>query len=168
MPAHIAASLTLTSLGSSPRDRWNRRAYANRALSVHCDGRFCTHTFFRSGTALEAPEPVPAAQARVPSTSASPAPDAGARARSSSATAGKKNQKRKKIELTLPDSSDEEDDSGGDLRAKIARLEGENARLRGAVKAEPGVKIKEEPKIKKEKYKTSQENGKVVLDLLDE
>ncbi|GAA5958151.1 hypothetical protein JCM8115_003996 [Rhodotorula mucilaginosa] len=117
---------------------------------------------------LEAPDPVPEAQARVPSTSASPAPGAGARARSSSATAGKKNQKRKKIELTLPESSDEDDDGGGDLRAKIARLEGENARLRGGVKAEPGVKIKDEPKVKKEKYKTTQENGKVVLDLLDE
>lgn len=122
----------------------------------------------RFGTALEAPDPVPEAQARVPSTSASPAPGAGARARSSSATAGKKNQKRKKIELTLPESSDEDDDGGGDLRAKIARLEGENARLRGGVKAEPGVKIKDEPKVKKEKYKTTQENGKVVLDLLDE
>ena len=124
--------------------------------------------YFDCGTALEAPEPVPEAQARVPSTSASPAPGDGSRARSSSADAGKKNQKRKKIELTLPESSDEDDDGGGDLRAKIARLEGENARLRGGVKAEPGVKIKDEPKVKKEKYKTTQENGKVVLDLLDE
>ncbi|KAG0666066.1 hypothetical protein C6P46_005417 [Rhodotorula mucilaginosa] len=116
---------------------------------------------------LEAPEPVPEAQARVPSTSASPAPGDGSRARSSSADAGKKNQKRKKIELTLSDSSDE-DSSGGDLRAKIARLEAENARLRGGVKAEPGVKVEDEIKVKKEKYTTTQENGKVVLDLLDE
>lgn len=114
------------------------------------------------------PDPAPVAQARVPSTSASPAPDAGARARSSSATTRKKDQKRKKIELTLPDSSDEDDDGGGDLRAKIAHLEGENARLRGAVKFEPGIKIKDEPTVKKDKYKTTQENGKVVLDLLDE
>ena len=123
--------------------------------------------YFDCGTALEAPEPVPEAQARVPSTSASPAPGDGSRARSSSADAGKKNQKRKKIELTLSDSSDE-DSSGGDLRAKIARLEAENARLRGGVKSEPGVKVEDDIKVKKEKYTTTQENGKVVLDLLDE
>lgn len=54
------------------------------------------------------------------------------------------------------------------MRAKIARLEAENARLRGGVKAEPGVKVEDEVKVKTEKYKTTQENGKVVLDLLDE
>ena len=107
-------------------------------------------------------------QEPVSSTSPSPAPGAGSRASSSSAAAGKKNQKRKKIELTLPESSDEDDDGGGDLRAKIARLEGENARLRGGVKAEPGVKVKDKPKVKKEKLKCTQEKGKVVLDLLDE
>lgn len=54
------------------------------------------------------------------------------------------------------------------MRAKIARLEAENARLRGGVKAEPGVKVKDKPKVKKEKLKCTQEKGKVVLDLLDE
>ncbi|KWU46679.1 hypothetical protein RHOSPDRAFT_31495 [Rhodotorula sp. JG-1b] len=116
---------------------------------------------------LEAPEPVPAVQERVSSTFASPAPRAGSHAGSSSATTSRKSQKRKRIELTLSDSSDE-DGGGGDLRAKIARLEAENARLRGGVKAEPGVKVEDEVKVKTEKYKTRQENGKVMLDLLDE
>ena len=48
------------------------------------------------------------------------------------------------------------------MRAKIARLEAEVATLRG------GVRDKDEPKVKKEKFKYTQENGKVVLDLLDD
>ncbi|KAG0666065.1 hypothetical protein C6P46_005416 [Rhodotorula mucilaginosa] len=95
------------------------------------------------------------------STSASPKLEAGSHASSSSATAGKKKHKRKKIELTLPESSDEDDD-GGKLRAKIARLEAEVATLRA------DVKDKKAGKVKKEKFKATQENGKVVLDLLDE
>ena len=82
-------------------------------------------------------------QERVSSTFASPAPRAGSHAGSSSATTSRKSQTRKRIELTLSDSSDE-DGGGGDLRAKIARLEAENARLRGGVKAEPGVKVEDE------------------------
>ncbi|GAA5991976.1 hypothetical protein JCM10908_000680 [Rhodotorula pacifica] len=113
---------------------------------------------YRSRT-MEAPEPVPAVQDRGSSASESPAPDAGSRAGSSSSAAGKKTKKRKKIELTLPESDDENDD-GGDLRAKIARLEAENAKLRSGVKAEPGVEVKKE-KIKPEKVKVkvSEENG---------
>lgn len=76
-------------------------------------------------------------------------------------------QKRKKIELTLPESSDE-DDNGGKLRAKIARLEAENAKLRGGVKSEPAIRVEDEFKVKKKNYTTTQENGKMVLDLLDD
>ncbi|TKA55322.1 hypothetical protein B0A53_02246 [Rhodotorula sp. CCFEE 5036] len=110
---------------------------------------------------LEAPKPVTGANGRSSSTSASPKLEAGSHASSSSATAGKKKHKRKKIELTLPESSDEDDD-GGKLRAKIARLEAEVATLRA------DVKDKKAGKVKKEKFKATQENGKVVLDLLDE
>ncbi|GAA6011186.1 hypothetical protein JCM8202_003926 [Rhodotorula sphaerocarpa] len=56
---------------------------------------------------------------------------------------------------------------GGDLRAKIARLEAENARLRGP----GGVKLKGSRKIKAEKeevdFKVTEKDGKTVLDIFD-
>ncbi|BGP52846.1 hypothetical protein JCM8202v2_000403 [Rhodotorula sphaerocarpa] len=83
----------------------------------------------------------------------------------------KKKAKRRTIELTLSDS--DSDDDGPDLRAKVARLEAENARLRGpsAVKLEGGRKVKAEKGVKTEKeevdFKVTKKDGKVVLDILD-
>lgn len=83
----------------------------------------------------------------------------------------KKGPKRRTIELTLSDS--DSDDDGADLRAKVARLEAENARLRGpsAVKLEGGRKVKAEKGVKAEKeevdFKVTKKDGKVVLDILD-
>ncbi|GAA5866350.1 hypothetical protein JCM3774_006626 [Rhodotorula dairenensis] len=99
---------------------------------------------------LDEAEPVQPEQERGSSPSGSPAPGPAPHARSSSTAAGRK---RKKIELTLPESDSDDDADGGDLRAKIARLEAENAKLRGNEKV---------------KVKVTTENGKVVLDLLDE
>ncbi|GAA5991979.1 hypothetical protein JCM10908_000681 [Rhodotorula pacifica] len=130
------------------------------------------------GLTPSAPEPEPGMPDRVSSNSASPAPALRAGSTSSGTSANKQSKKRKTIELTLPDSdSDDADDE--DVRAKIARLEAEVSKLRQKVKAEPGaepvvktepsIKIKEE-KIKKEKTEVrfTEDNGRVVLDLLDD
>lgn len=64
-------------------------------------------------------------------------------------------------------SDSDSDADGGDLRAKIARLEAENARLRGP----GGVKLKGSRKIKAEKeevdFKVTEKDGKTVLDIFD-
>ncbi|BGP52845.1 hypothetical protein JCM8202v2_000402 [Rhodotorula sphaerocarpa] len=66
-----------------------------------------------------------------------------------------------------PSPASSSDADGGDLRAKIARLEAENARLRGP----GGVKLKGSRKIKAEKeevdFKVTEKDGKTVLDIFD-
>ncbi|POY71324.1 hypothetical protein BMF94_5636 [Rhodotorula taiwanensis] len=86
---------------------------------------------------------------------------------STSTSSGRQSKKRKKqIELTLAESSDEDD--GSDLRAKVAKVEAASGEAR--VKTEPGKRVKFEPGVKAEKVnvKVSRENGKVVLDILDD
>ncbi|BGO99290.1 hypothetical protein JCM10021v2_002962 [Rhodotorula toruloides] len=95
--------------------------------------------------ASPSPEPAPAA----------PSPNA---ARKSPDV---KLNKRKTNVITL---SDDDDDDDSDLRAKIARLEAENAKLKnGGVKEEKKPKIKDEPL----RMNVKKENGQTVIDLLD-
>ncbi|BGP44688.1 hypothetical protein JCM10450v2_000502 [Rhodotorula kratochvilovae] len=109
------------------------------------------------GIVEAAPQPSPSPEP-VASTSGAAA---AARAGSGSSPAANR-KKRKGSAISLSD----DDDAGEDLRAKIARLETENAKLKGGVKRE---KEDVKPKVKGEPIgKVRTENGKTVIDLLDE
>ncbi|BGP36613.1 hypothetical protein JCM10449v2_000514 [Rhodotorula kratochvilovae] len=98
-----------------------------------------------------------------PRLAASPPPARAASAAASASGSGSPVDSRKKRKTSALSLSDNEDE---DLRAKIARLESENSKLKGGVKREKGdVK----PKVKGEPIgKVRKENGRTVIDLLDE
>ncbi|GEM06188.1 hypothetical protein Rt10032_c01g0205 [Rhodotorula toruloides] len=137
--------------------------YTDRPCSVkyvdHDDCPSYTLEFkYRSRTLLELEdivEPLPRA-----SPSPEPAPAAPSH-KSARKSPDVKSKKRKTDVITLSD--DDEDDESG-LRAKVARLEAENAKLKqGGVKEENKPKVKDEPLS----MKVKKEGGQMVIDLLD-
>lgn len=99
--------------------------------------------------------------AALPRTSPSPAPASPARSpKAALKSPDIKGKKRKTDVITLSDDDDDETD----LRAKVARLEAENAKLKsGGVKAEKKPKVKDEPL----RMNIKKENGQMVIHLLD-
>ncbi|BGP36612.1 hypothetical protein JCM10449v2_000513 [Rhodotorula kratochvilovae] len=109
------------------------------------------------GIVEAAPQPSPSPEPVASTSGAAAAARAGS---GSSPSANRKKRKGSAISLS------DDDDAGEDLRAKIARLEAENAKLKGGVKRE---KEDVKPKVKGEPIgKVRTENGKTVIDLLDE
>ncbi|KAG0666063.1 hypothetical protein C6P46_005414 [Rhodotorula mucilaginosa] len=81
-------------------------------------------------------------------------------------------KKRKSETMCLAESDSESEDAHDDLREKLARLEAELAVLRGNVKPEPPStnrkKVKRELTTTQENVKVTEEDGRVVLELLDD
>lgn len=74
--------------------------------------------------------------------------------------------------MCLSESESDSEDAHEDLREKLARLEAELAVLRGNVKPEtPSTnrkKVKRELTTTQENVKVTEEDGRVVLELLDD
>lgn len=74
--------------------------------------------------------------------------------------------------MCLAESDSGSEEGHDDLRQKLARLEAELAVLRGNVKPEPPSqnrkKVKRELTTTQENVKVTEEDGRVVLELLDD
>lgn len=80
-------------------------------------------------------------------------------------------KKRKSETLILSDTDSEADDDAENVRRKIARLEAEIAALRGEAKSEQAsspMRVKREATVAQKDVKVLEEDGRVVLELLDD